>query len=229
LDELRDRETIVRGPGDRFDEPRVPRLCLVTDRALARGGDLAGVVAECLAAGLPAVQVREKDLGALELAALCRRLGDLARGTGALLVVNDRVDVALAVGAGAVQRTGTSLEIADIRALAGPRLRIGASVHSAEDAVKAEGEGADWVVFGPVYDTPSERRDGAPQGVVRLRETARAVRIPVVAIGGITPERVGEVIEAGAHGVAVISAILAAPSSASATRRFLEALRPLRR
>jgi thiamine-phosphate pyrophosphorylase len=208
--------------------PSAPRLCLVTDRALARGGDLVGAVAECLAAGLPAVQVREKDLGALPLAALCRRLGDLTRGTGALLVVNDRVDVALAVGAGAVQRTGTSLEIADIRALAGARLRIAASVHSTDEAVKAESEGADWVVFGPVYDTPSKRRYGAPQGLARLGDTVRALRIPVVAIGGITPERVGEVIESGAHGVSVISAILAAASPADATRRFLDALRPRR-
>lgn len=199
-------------------------LCLVTDRTQTRGRDLVAVVGECLAAGLPAVQVREKDLGAADLAFLCRRLLAPARDVGAMLVVNDRVDVALAVGAGAVQRTHASLPVDDIRAIAGRRLRIGASVHSLQDAVDAELEGADWVTYGPVYETPSKRPYGPPQGLERLAEVARGLRIPVIAIGGITPERVKEVREAGARGVAAISFILAADSPADATRRFLQVL-----
>jgi len=199
-------------------------LCLVTDRTQTRGRELAAVVGECLAAGLPAVQVREKDLGAADLAFLCRRLLAATRDAGAMLFVNDRVDVALAVGADGVQRTHTSLAVDDIRAVAGRRLRIGASVHSLEDAVDAELKGADWVTYGPVYETPSKRPYGAPQGLERLATVARGLRIPVVAIGGITPERVKEVRQAGAHGVAVISAILAADSPADATQRFREAL-----
>jgi len=198
------------------------RLCLVTDRSQTRGRDLVTVVGECLAAGLPAVQVREKDLPAAELAALCRRLRAPTRERGALLIVNDRVDVALATAADAVQRTSASLPLEDIRAIAGARLRVGASVHSLEDAVEAKG--ADWVVFGPVYDTPSKRRYGAPQGLDALAKVAGRVRIPVVAIGGITPERVAEVRAAGASGVAAITAILDAPSPADAVRRFLAAL-----
>jgi thiamine-phosphate pyrophosphorylase len=201
-------------------------LCLVTDRTQTRGRELAAVVGECLAAGLPAVQVREKDLGAADLAFLCRRLLAATRDAGAMLVVNDRVDVALAVGAGGVQRTHTSLAVDDIRAVAGRRLRIGVSVHSLEDAVDAELKGADWVVFGPVYETPSKRPYGPPQGLERLATVARGLRIPVIAIGGITPARVKEVRQAGAGGVAAISAILAADSPADATRSFLEALRP---
>ena len=199
-------------------------LCLVTDRTQTRGRDLVAVVGECLAAGLPAVQVREKDLGAADLAFLCRRLLAPARDVGAMLVVNDRVDVALAVGAGAVQRTHASLPVDDIRAIAGRRLRIGASVHSLQDALDAELEGADWVTYGPVYETPSKRPYGPPQGLERLAEVARGLRIPVIAIGGITPERVKEVREAGARGVAAISFILAADSPADATRRFLQVL-----
>ena len=199
-------------------------LCLVTDRAQTRGRDLVTVVTECLAAGLPAVQVREKDLGAGELAALCRQIREATPEGSAQLVVNDRVDVALAVGADAVQRTHTSLTVNDIRAIAGPRLRVGASVHSLDEALAAEAAGADWVVFGPVYDTASKRQYGAPQGLERLAAVSRAVRIPVVAIGGITPARVGEVRGAGARGVGVISAILAADSPAEATRSFLKAL-----
>jgi len=199
-------------------------LCLVTDRAQTRGRDLVTVVRECLAAGLPAVQVREKDLGAGDLAALSRQIRGATREHGAQLVVNDRVDVALAVGADAVQRTHTSLTVNDIRAVAGPRLRIGASVHSLDDARAAEAAGADWVVFGPVYDTASKRQYGAPQGLERLAAVTRAVGIPVVAIGGITPARVGEVRAAGARGVGVISAILTADSPAEVTRTFLKAL-----
>ena len=200
------------------------RLCLVTDRTQLRGRDLVAAVEECLAAGLPAVQVREKDLGAVELAALCRRLRAPTRERGALLIVNDRADVALATGADAVQRTGTSLPLEDIRAIAGARLRVGASVHSLEDAIEAEAKGADWLVFGPVYDTPSKRAYGAPQGLDALAKVTGRVRLPVIAIGGITPTRVREVRAAGAHGVAAIAAILAAPSPGDAVRRFLEAL-----
>lgn len=200
------------------------RLTLVTDRTQTRGRELAAVVGECLAAGLPAVQVREKDLGAADLAFLCRRIRGLTLDTGALLVVNDRVDVALAVGADGVQRASTSLPVKDIRALVGTRLRIGASVHSLPEALEAEVNGADWLVFGPVYDTPSKRAFGLPQGLDKLARVATAVRIPVIAIGGVTPERVREVRRAGASGVAVISAILTADSPADATRRFLEAL-----
>ena len=200
------------------------KLCLVTDRTQTRGRELTAVVEECLAAGLPAVQVREKDLGAGDLAFLCRRLRALTLDRQALLIVNDRVDVALAVGADAVQRTSTSLPIQDIRAIADKRLRIGVSTHSLDDAVEAELKGADWVVFGPVYDTPSKRPYGPPQGLERLARVAATVRLPVVAIGGITPERVREVMAAGARGVAVISAIIAAESPGDATRHFLDAV-----
>jgi len=199
-------------------------LTLVTDRTQTRGRDLVAAVHECLAAGLPAVQVREKDLGAGELAALCRRLRLLTRETGARLIVNDRLDVALAVGADGVQRTGTSLSVRDMRAVAGTRLQIGASVHSREDALEAERAGADWVVFGPVYDTASKRVFGPPQGLERLRAVTRALSIPVLAIGGITPDRVSEVRAAGARGVGVISGILAAASPADETRRYIKEL-----
>jgi thiamine-phosphate pyrophosphorylase len=202
------------------------RLCLVTDRRQTPGRDLVDVVRECVAAGLPCLQVREKDLSALELAALCRRLQAVGAPRRPLLVVNDRVDVALAVGADGVQRTHASLVVRDIVAIAESRLLVGVSSHSLEESIEAEQAGADWITFGPVYDTPSKRIYGTPQGLAALEQVARAVRVPVIAIGGITPERVREVRAAGARGVAVISALLAAPSPALATRRFLEALEP---
>jgi len=200
------------------------RLCLVTDRTQTRDRDLIAVVTQCLAAGLPAVQVREKDLPAAEVADLCRVLRPMTAAHGALLIVNDRVDVALAVGADGVQRTSTSLSVEDMRRAADTRVRIGASVHALHEAVNAAKAGAEWLFFGPVYDTLSKRRYGPPQGLSALERVASAVAVPVIAIGGVTPERVAEVRAAGAHGVAAISAILSADSPAAATQRFLDAL-----
>jgi thiamine-phosphate pyrophosphorylase len=199
------------------------RLCLVTDRRQT-DRDLVAIVAECVAAGLPAVQLREKDLPALEVLDLARKLRDVTRPRGARLIVNERVDVALAAGADGVQRTETSLAIADLRAIAAGRLKVGASVHALDQARDAEAAGADWIVFGPVYDTPSKRAYGPPQGLAKLAAVVKAVRTPVIAIGGITPARVADVRATGASGIAVISAILAAPSPAAATRQFLDAL-----
>ena len=200
------------------------RLYLVTDREQARGRPLPEIVEECLGAGVRAVQLREKDLGALELLTLARPLREMTRRVGARLFINDRVDVALAVEADGVQRGHTSLPVRAIRTIVGPRLLIGASVHSLEEARAAELDVADFLLFGPVYDTPSKRAYGPPQGVDALARVVQSVGIPVLAIGGITPERVDDVRQTGAHGVAVISAILGAERPADATKLFLQAL-----
>src|SRR5206468_11128953 len=150
-----------------------------------------------------------------------RRIRSITVDTRALLVVNDRVDGALAVGADAVQRTSTSLRIEDIRAIADKRLRVGASVHSLPDALEAEVEGADWLVFGPVYDTPSKRMYGPPQGLEKLARVAAAVRLPVVAIGGVTPGRVRDVRAAGGGGGAGGVCVVAAWLPAAGGRRLL--------
>ena len=198
------------------------RLCLVTDRNQTRGRDLVAVVAACVSAGLPAVQVREKDLGAAELATLCRRIRDL--DPTPFVIVNDRVDVAIAVGAPGVQRTHASLSVEDLRLVADKRVRVGASVHALDEAKTAAAHGADWIFFGPIYDTPSKREYGAPQGLTSLEQVARSVDIPVIAIGGITPQRVKDVLSAGADGIAVISAILMSPDPAASTTDFLSAI-----
>lgn len=200
------------------------RLYLVTDRHQIRGRPFADVVEECLAAGLRAVQLREKDLGAGELFVLARGLREATSRVGAKLLVNDRADVTLAVAADGVQRTHASLPVGVIRAVVGPGRLIGASVHNLGEALTAEREGADFLVFGPVYDTPSKRPYGPPQGVDMLAQVVHAVKTPVFAIGGMTPARVAEARRAGAHGVAAISAILGAERPADATKAFLDAL-----
>jgi len=198
-------------------------LCLVTDRSVVTGG-LEEAVEECLAAGLRAVQLREKDLGARELLAMARTLRESTASRGARLFVNDRADVALAVGAAGVHRTGASLPISSLRAISPPGFLIGASVHSLADASAAEAEGADFLFFGPVYDTPSKRRYGPPQGLAVLERVAAAVRLPVFAIGGVTPARVGELRRSGAFGVAAIGAVLVSARPGDAVKAFLDAL-----
>ena len=180
-------------------------------------------MAACLAAGLRAVQLREKDLAVRDLLTLALDLRAATRRHGARLLVNDRADVALAAEADGVQRTHDSLPVAAMRSV-GPRLLIGASVHSLDEGRAAEAAGADFLVFGPIYDTPAKRPYGPPQGLEALRRVTAAVTRPVLAIGGITPARVREVLAAGAAGVGVISAILAAKRPDDATRAFLDAL-----
>jgi thiamine-phosphate pyrophosphorylase len=198
-------------------------LYLITDRAAAPRPP-ADVVEECLAAGLRAVQVREKDLEARDLLALADTLREATRRHGARLVVNDRADVALAAAADGVQRTHASLPVSALREITPPGFLIGASVHAEAEAREAAAQGADFIVFGPVYDTASKRRYGPPQGLAALEAVAGAVGRPVLAVGGLTPGRVAEVLAAGAAGVAVIGAIYAAARPADATKAFLDAL-----
>jgi thiamine-phosphate pyrophosphorylase len=198
-------------------------LCLVTDRSVVTGS-LEEAVEECLGAGLKAVQLREKDLAPRELLAVARKMRESTSRHGARLFVNDRADVAFAVGADGVHRTGGSLPVSALRSISPPGVLIGASVHSVAEARAAEPEGADFLFFGPVYDTPSKRRYGPPQGLVLLERVASAVRLPVFAIGGVTPVRVAELRRAGASGVAAIGAMLGAERPGDVVKAFLDAL-----
>jgi thiamine-phosphate pyrophosphorylase len=199
------------------------RLWLVTDRRATAGRPLIPVVEACLGAGLRAVQLREKDLPARDLLRLATELRELTARHQARFVVNDRLDVALAVAADGVHLPAAGLPPAVARALVGPERLVGASTHSAAEAEAAAAEGADLVFFGPIYDTPSKRSFGPPRGLAELAVACRTSRRPVVAIGGVTPARVEEVRQAGAAGVAVIRALLEAEDPATATKALLAA------
>lgn len=199
-------------------------LYLVTDRSALPATSIQDAVESCLAAGLKAVQLREKDLAVRDLLGLAHTLRDSTRRHGARLLINDRADVALAVGADGVQRAGTSLPVSALRAISPPGFLIGASVHAVDEARTAESDGADFLLFGPVYDTPSKRQYGPPQGLAALERVSAAVNTPVFGVGGVTPGRVGEVTRAGAAGVAVIGAILGSERPADAVKAFLDAL-----
>jgi thiamine-phosphate pyrophosphorylase len=201
--------------------PRVPTLVLVTDRLATGGRDLVDVVAGALDAGLPAVQLREKDLPGRPLLALAERLRTVTARTGALLLVNDRVDVAVAAGADGVHLGGGSVPVDVARTLLPAGALVGVSTHTAAEAARTS---ADFAVFGPVYATPSKATYGPPQGEERFRAAAATASVPVLAIGGVTAARIPALRAAGAAGVAVIRAILAAEDPAAATRALLSAL-----
>ncbi len=196
-------------------------LYLVTDRTRTAGRPLPQVVEQALQGGVDAVQLREKDLSAGELLALAHSLGALCRRHGATFLINDRIDVVLAADADGVHLPVDSFAPADARRLLGPDVLIGASAHSLAEARAAAGGGADFVVFGPIYETPSKRTFGSPVGLDALAEVTRSISPPVFAIGGVTAERVCSVRQHGAYGIAVVSAILEAddPRAAAAALR----------
>jgi thiamine-phosphate pyrophosphorylase len=198
------------------------RLYFVTDRSRTAGRPLVEVVEAALAGGVDAVQLREKDLPARDLLDLARRLRTVCASYGARLLINDRVDIALTVGADGVHLPANSFTPADARRLLGPGRLIGASAHSVDEARAASG--ADFVVCGPVFDTPSKRQYGAPLGIDGLATVIGAASCPVLAIGGVTAERVVDVCRRGAHGVAVVAALSEARDPMAAARALRAAL-----
>ena len=202
-----------------------PRLDLyvILDPAAMAGRDVETVAEAVLAAGARWVQLRDKASPTRELASRARRLVERVRAAGGVLIVNDRLDVALAVGADGVHLGQEDLPAAEARRLA-PGLVLGVSTHGLDQARRAQAAGADYVALGSIYPTGS-KPSFELVGLETLRLVRPHVRVPLVAIGGITAERVPEVRAAGADGIAVISAIGMAPDPAAAAAAFLAALR----
>lgn len=198
----------------------VPRLVLVTDRHATAGRDLVDVVSRALDAGLPAVQLRDKDLPGGPLFALATRLRAATKRTAALLLVNERVDVAVAAGADGVQLGHGALAVADARRLLAPGALVGVSTHAPAEVAAAAAAGADFALFGAVWATPGK----VAAGPVALAAAVAAAPLPVLAIGGVGAPEAAAARAAGAAGVAVIRAILGAPDPAAATRALLAAL-----
>jgi len=205
--------------------PRVDfPLYFVTDRHQTGGRPLIPLIGQAVTGGVRAVQVRERDLATRDLLALSQELCVSVRTRGVRVMINDRLDLVLALGADGVHLRADSLPVAAARRLLGADRLIGVSAHSADDVARAESDGADFAVLGPVYETPSKREYGPPIGLRALEEAGRRCQIPVFAIGGMTVARVEDVRKAGAYGVAVVSAMLSAESVESAARQFLDAL-----
>lgn len=197
-------------------------LHLVTDRSLARGRALVDLVHSAVAGGVTCVQLREKNCSTREFLHEALLLRDLLRPLGVPLIINDRLDVALAADADGVHLGQQDMPISVARRLTPPGWIIGVSAESVEDAVRAEAEGADYVGISPVFGTPTKADTAPPLGLEGVRHIRSAVRLPLVAIGGIHAGNAVEVMTAGADGLAVVSAIVAADcprTAAQAIRR----------
>ncbi len=198
-------------------------VCFVTSRAATGERPLLEVARAAIEGGCDLLQVREKDLTGGALLTLARDLVAAARPRGAV-VVNDRLDVALAARAAGVHLPADGLPIEQVRRVAPKKFLIGCSVHSLAEARQAQKAGADYLFFGPVFETPGKAAFGPPQGADALRRVVEGVRIPVWAIGGITPERAAGLRGIKIAGVAAISFIASAPDPAGAVRALRASL-----
>jgi thiamine-phosphate pyrophosphorylase len=199
-------------------------LIVIADAEVLPASGLVEVISLALQAGAPAVQLRAKNLTARETVALGRALAEPTRRAGALFFVNDRVDIALALEADGAHLGDDDIPLAAARRIVPPGFILGRSVDNAEEAKTAEADGADYVGLGPVFATYSKSGLGEPIGPAGVEEVVAAVDLPVVGIGGIDADNAGEVLGAGAAGVAMIRAVLAAPDPAATVRAIRAAI-----
>jgi thiamine-phosphate pyrophosphorylase len=199
-------------------------LYLVTDRNNTRARDLNFVIEEALIGGVKAVQLREKNLSSRDLYAIASDLRKLTARYGALLFINDRIDIALAVDADGVHLGTGSMPVLRAREIFGEEKLIGVSCHNSISALSAQELDADFITFGPVFYTPSKAAYGDPVGVKNLEDITGLLRLPVFALGGINRDNVSRVMAAGAHGIALISAIMAAEDPRNEAEQLFSSL-----
>ena len=201
------------------------KLYLVTDRPLSLGRDIEEIVREAVEGGVTMVQLREKECPTGEFVALAKRLKALLAPLGVPLIINDRVDVALAVDADGVHIGQSDMPYEVARRLLGKEKIIGLSVENFSDLEVANTLDVDYVGISPVYGTPTKSDTAEPFGLEGLRRAVEMSVHPTVAIGGMNAQTIGEVIAAGADGVAVVSAICSAPSPRKATEELLNIIK----
>ncbi len=200
-------------------------LYLVTDRGLSLGRSTVDIVRAAVAGGVTCVQLREKECSTRQFVAEARAVREVLAGTDIPLIINDRIDVALAVDADGVHLGQTDMLIADARRVVGRSMLIGISAECVEDAVRAEAQGADYVGISPVFSTPTKTDTAPALGLDGVAAIRAAVSLPLVGIGGIKPGNAAEVIRAGCDGVAVVSAIVSAPDPRKAATELKTIIR----
>lgn len=205
------------------------RLYVLTDRGLSHGRSEREVVAAAIAGGATAIQLRWKSGTLREAIEVGRELKAICARSNVFFVVNDRIDLALALNADCVHLGDEDLPFEDAHRIVGKRMLIGYSPPTLEEAIEAERLGADYLGVGPVYGTTSKSDAGEAIGVERIAAVARSVSIPIVGIGGITATNAAPVVQAGAAGVAVISSVVAADDVESAARELRAAVDDARR
>ena len=202
------------------------KLYLITDRKLFTTECLFYMAVEdALKGGIKVIQLREKDLPTRKLLKMAQWMRDITKEYGAKLFINDRVDIALSVEADGVHLGQNSIPAYAARKISEEKLLIGVSTHGIDEAIEAEKGGADFITLGPIYETPSKLKYGNPIGIDTLRKVKSKISIPVLAIGGINLDKVLEVMEAGADGIALISAILKAENIKETTEKFMRFLK----
>ena len=180
------------------------------------------VVSELLDAGVTAIQLREKDLNSDELIRLAQPIAELCRNYEAKLFINTDTRVAASVGAAGVHLPASAESVSSVKAQIGNGFSIGCSVHTFDAAEKREAEGADFLTYSPIYPTASKPGYGPAVGVENLAKLVGRVKLPVFALGGITPTRVSECLAAGAFGVAVMSGVMSPKDAGKQAKRYLE-------
>lgn len=193
---------------------------LVTDRALCLGRDLVDVVSAAVQGGASLVQLREKNCDTRDFVALARRVREVLEPAGVPLLVNDRIDVALACGAQGVHVGQSDMHPADVRALVGPDALVGLSVETMEHIREADSLGVDYLGVGPVYATATKPDHSKPWGMEGLRKARAVSSLPMVAIGSVNLDNATQVMEQGMDGVAVVSALCSAHSPRDAARQL---------
>jgi thiamine-phosphate pyrophosphorylase len=199
------------------------RLVLITDRTLLPEDQFLAGIEAALKGGVRAIQLREKSLSENELRSLAKDVLKLTQKYSALLIINHRAELAHAIGADGVHLTESSPAVRKIRKQF-PDLLIGKSTHSLQGAMRAQHQGADFVTFSPVYDTPSKQQYGPPQGLEKLKHVCAGLDIPVLALGGIDLSRITSVREQGAFGVALIRGIWNSPDIEHESLKYINAL-----
>jgi thiamine-phosphate pyrophosphorylase len=191
-------------------QPDWLKVYLITDRKLFPEDRLLDSLEAALQGGVRDLQLREKDLPLKDLHSLAVVLRQMTERYGARLYINDRVDIALMVGADGVHLPETGMPANEVKACY-PHLLVGVSTHTLEGAKQAQKDGADFITFSPIFETPSKKEYGPPQGLELLRAVCREVKLPVLGLGGISKDRVSTVLKQGAFGVALISGIWNGP------------------
>jgi thiamine-phosphate pyrophosphorylase len=202
---------------------KVQGLYFITDSRLSRQGILQDAK-DAVEGGCRVVQYREKEKPRGEMIAEATLLGQVCREKSVLFIVNNDVDVALAAGADGVHLGQQDTALAEARQKLGKGKIIGVTVHDVREALEAERLGADYVSVSPVFHTDTKPDAGKPAGVELVRQVKNAVKVPVVAIGGINESNLDQVLEAGADSIAVISAIAASSAAEAAARKITEAI-----
>lgn len=202
------------------------KVYILTDTSISQGRTHLEIARDAIAGGADAVQLRAKGMNDLAFYETARALRDLTVRTNTPFIVNDRVDIALAVDADGVHIGHDDLPAEAIRRIAGDEKVLGVSATSVAEAIEAERNGADYIGLGPIYEARATKPDaGEPLGLELIQAVRERCKVPIVGIGGIGPQNVAQVLAAGADGVAVISAVVSAPDIAKAVRELVDQIR----